>query len=172
MGMLPKLVAAYIEIDRLITISPVRCSSAIEAIDYLIKFNNASYCTGANRIQTSKTIAAWTKYMEYVQQQLVFSPNYTQWDKHTREIESLAQKALSESEKVIEAHNAPAKRLPEEVFEGIIIRTKVLQGWRRDRLEPIRARDDYKDWKEKQSASVTQKSQRKLRAGLIVSNRF
>ena len=50
---------------------------------------------------------------------MIFSPEFSVWDKHTSEIETLAQKALSVSQKVLLAHNAPDKRLPKELVDGI-----------------------------------------------------
>lgn len=166
--MLPNLVAAYIEIDRLTTTSVVTCTSAVEAFDYLIKRDSKYIKPGWKEFFF---IDIWEKYMDYVQQQERFSPEFTQWDKHTREFDDLAEKALGESRKVIEAHNPPDKRLPEEVVEGIYIRTAALQRWRKNCLNPVRAREDYKEWKEKQVTPVAPRSQCKIRSPLLFEQR-
>ncbi len=84
--MLPNLVAAYIEIDRLTTTSVVTCTSAVEAFDYLIKRDSKYIKPGWKEFFF---IDIWEKYMDYVQQQERFSPEFTQWDKHTREFDDL-----------------------------------------------------------------------------------
>jgi hypothetical protein len=160
MGMLQNLVAAYIEIDK-ITPSPTEiCSSAVEAFVYLLTFDYDSYSGPDSRpIHQRHGVNNWTNYMDYVQRQVNLGPRFALWDKHTMEIERLALKAISESEKVLEFHNPPDKRLPEELVDGIYVRIKVLRRWRQVYLGPIRARDDYKEWKEKQTTPITQKSQ-------------
>jgi hypothetical protein len=95
---------------------------------------------------------------------VILSPEFSVWDKHTSEIEILVQKALSVSQKVLLAHNAPDKRLPKELVDGIYARIKVLKRWKVGYLDPIRARDDYKGWKIKQTTPSTQQSHRKLHA--------
>jgi hypothetical protein len=102
--------------------------------------------------------------MDYVQRQVILSPEFSLWDKHTSEIEILAREALSVSQKVLLAHNAPDKRLPKELVDGIYTRIKVLMRWKVEYLDPIRARDDYKEWKIKQTTPITQQSHCKLHA--------
>jgi hypothetical protein len=99
--------------------------------------------------------------MNYTQKQADFAPDFTQWDKHTREIERLANDALTASKRVIEEHNRPERRLPEEILEGIYARTGVLQRWIRTQLELTRAREDYKNWN-MQKDTTSQPSQCKL----------
>ena len=140
------------------------CSSAAKAFVYLLNFDYDTY-PGSGRRPNHQTahlmhgVNNWTAYMDYVQRQVALCPNFALWDKHTKEIESFALKALSESEKVLEFHNSPNKLLPKELVDGIYARIKVLGRWREVYLDPIRARNDYKEWKEKQTTPVTQKSQ-------------
>jgi hypothetical protein len=159
MGMLQNLVAAYIEIDGITPKPTETCSSAAEAFVYLLNFDYDTYQDRASRLRDNRGVDNWTNYMNYVQRQVDFGPNFALWDKHTMEIERLALKAIRESEKVLEFHNPPDKRLPGELVDGIYVRIKVLRRWRQVYLGPIRARDDYKEWKEKQTTPITQKSQ-------------
>jgi hypothetical protein len=166
MGMLQNLVSAYIEIDRITPKSTVACSSTTEAFVYLATYDydHCRYQGPGTRTQNAHGVANWTDYMDYVQRQVILSPEFSVWDKHTSEIEILAQKALSISQKVLLAHNAPDKRLPKQLVDGIYARIKVLKRWEVEYLDPIRARDDYKGWKIKQTTPTTQQSHRKLHA--------
>jgi hypothetical protein len=166
MGMLQNLVSAYIEIDRITPKSTVACSSAAEAFVYLINYDYDHYHYRGSGTLTPNAhgVANWTDYMDYVQRQVILSPEFSVWDKHTSEIEILAQKALSVSQKVLLAHNAPDKRLPKELVNGIYARIRILKRWKVEYLDPIRARDDYKEWKIKQTTPTTHQSHCKLHA--------
>jgi hypothetical protein len=145
----------------------VACSSAAEAFVYLIKYDydhDRYQDSGTRPLTTVYGVTNWTDYMDYVQRQVILSPEFSLWDKHTSEIEILAREALSVSQKVLFAHNAPDKRLPKELVDGIYTRIKVLKRWKVEYLDPIRARDDYKEWKIKQTTPTTQQSHCKLRA--------
>lgn len=86
--------------------------------------------------------------MKYIREQAeIFAPDFTLWDKHSREIEALAIDALAESTRVLEENHPPDKRLPKEVIEGIYVRTRLLQDWTKSHLEVVRAQEDYKSWK-------------------------
>lgn len=138
----------YLAIDRLNSTNISDRSTSVEAIDYIIQFDQ-TYETNDDRPQD--TILRWRDYMMYTGKQADnFAPDYTQWDKHTREIERLANDAFTESKKVVDEHNRPEKRLPAEVVNGIYARTGLLQRWITSHLEVIRERKDYKRWKEQQ----------------------
>jgi len=147
--LLPALVRTYEAIDRLNSTETSNCSTSVEAIDYIIRFDRASMVKG----REYDTIKSWRNYMLYIQKQAEFAPDFAQWDKHTREIEKLADDALTESKKVIVEHNPPEKRLPDEVVEGIYARCGLLQRWTKRELEVVRAQEDYKRWKIQQYAS-------------------
>jgi hypothetical protein len=136
--LLPQLVAAYIEIDRLNSTKKEKCSNSVEAVDYIVKFDQCEIVNGNRPREVVDTIASWRSYMNYVGKQVIFAPDFTQWDKHTREIEGLAEIALNESKRVLEEHNRPEKRLPEEVLEGIYARIGLLQRWIKMSLQPVR----------------------------------
>jgi hypothetical protein len=122
----------------------------VEAVGYIIKFDRV-WIREENKERN--TIRSWAEYMDYVQDQLSFAPDYTQWDKNTRELERLADAALNASKKVIEEHNPPEKRLPKEIVEGIYTRTRMLHKWKKIGLHLVRAQEDYKEWKGKKDAA-------------------
>ncbi|KFY34726.1 hypothetical protein V494_06528 [Pseudogymnoascus sp. VKM F-4513 (FW-928)] len=157
--LLPALVKTYVAIDRLNSTEGSNCSTSVEAIDYIIHFNRLS----ESRIKDCDTIDSWRDYMVYIQKQADFAPDFAQWDKHTREIERLANDALAKSKKVLEEHNPPEKRLPHEVVQGIYARTGLLQRWTKSHLEVVRAREDYKIWKIQQDAPLQSSQMRKRR---------
>jgi Lon protease-like protein len=130
-------------IDRLNSTEIRTCSTSVEAIDYIIHFDPASLIMGRGG-RHYDTIDCWRDYMTYIEKQVIFAPDFTQWDKHTREIEGLANDALTESKRVIEEHNRPEKRLPMEVVEGINVRAELLQRWTKSHLEVVRAQEEYK----------------------------
>jgi hypothetical protein len=177
MGMLQNLVAAYIEIDKITTESIVACSSAAEAFVYLIdyEFVRYPYLSSSSDITTQSVrdhgIAKWREYMDYVQREVDLGPGFAVWDKHTSEIETLAQKALSDSQEVLLAHNAPDKRLPSALVDGIYARVKTLRWWKLEYLDPVRARDHYQEWKMRQPTAATPQSHCKRRAMLGVRKR-
>ena len=139
----------YVAIDRLNSTETSDFSTSVEAIDYIIHFDHVFVARG----RSYDTIESWRDYMKYIQRQAdIFAPDFTQWDKHTREIERLANDALTESKRVLEEHNRPEKRLPKEVVEGIYVRTGLLQRWTKLHLEAVRAQEDYKRWKKQQDA--------------------
>lgn len=141
-------------IDRLNSTETSNCSTSVEAIDYIIHFDRAW------RDRQYDTIESWRDYMQYIQKQAdIFAPDFAQWDKHTSEIESLANHALTESKRVLEEHNPPEKRLPKEVIEGIYARTGLLQRWTKKHLEVVRAQEDYKKWKKQQQDAPPQSLQ-------------
>lgn len=138
----------YVAIDRLNSTEASNCSTSVEAIDYLIHFDRRLEVRGRDY----DTIESWRDYMNNIGKQGdIFAPDFAQWDKHTREIERLANDALTESKRVLEEHNRPEKRLPKEVVEGIYARTALLQRWTKN-LEVVRAQEDYKRWKMQQDA--------------------
>lgn len=143
--LLPVLVNKYMAIDRLNSTETQSCSMAIEAIDYILRFDG-----GWGARNTPGTINSWREYMKLIEEEVVFAPNFTQWDKHAREIERLANDVLAESMKVAEEHNRPERRLPKEIKEGIYVRTSLLQRWMKSHLHIIRDREDYKTWKAEQ----------------------
>lgn len=97
--------------------------------------------------------------MNYIHEQaLLFAPDFTLWDKHSREIEALALDVLAETNKVLEEHHPFDKKLPTEVTEGIDVRTTMLQNWTKLKLKVVRDQEDYKIWKIQQEAP-TQSSQ-------------
>ena len=149
--LLPVLVRTYEAIDRLNSTETSNCSTSVEAIDYIIQFDRAYRAKGKGH--NYDTIEKWEDYMLYIQKQAEFAPDFSQWDKHTREIEKLANDALTESKKVIAEHNRPEKRLPAEVVQGIYARCGLLQRWTKRELEVVRAQEDYKRWKIRQNAS-------------------
>jgi hypothetical protein len=137
-------VKTYVAIDRLNSTETSNCSTSVEAIEYIIHFDRALMVKGRNY----DTIESWRDYMEYIKKQAdIFTPDFAQWDKHTREIERLANDALAESKRVLEEHNRPEKRLPKQVIDGIYARTGLLQRWTKSHLEVVRAQEDYKRWK-------------------------
>ncbi|RDL38646.1 uncharacterized protein BP5553_02986 [Venustampulla echinocandica] len=140
--LLPALVNTYVAIDRLNSTETSNCSTSVEAIDYIGHFDYALTVRGRGR--DYDTIESWLDYMKYIQKQADFAPDFAQWDKHTREIERLANDALTESKRVLEEHNRPEKRLPHVVVRGIYARTGLLQRWTKLHLEVIRAQEDYK----------------------------
>lgn len=84
----------YVEIDRLNSTEISNCSTSVQAIDYIIHFDRAIAVKGRN----DDTIESWRDYMKYIQKQADnFAPDFAQWDKHTREMEILANDALTES---------------------------------------------------------------------------
>lgn len=147
------LAIAYVAIDGLSSPVVASCSTTEDTMEYIMKVDQ-TWIGNGDKI----TVQNWVDYMNYVQRQLAFAPDFTQWDKHTREMERLAEVAIDESKKAIEAHNPPDKRLPKEVEDGIYVRTRVLQRWIKTSLEPIRAQDDYVEWKRK-TDTVTPSSQ-------------
>ncbi|CZR66337.1 uncharacterized protein PAC_16238 [Phialocephala subalpina] len=158
--LLPALVKTYVAIDRLNSTETRNCSTSVEAIDYIIHFDRVFVARGRDY----DTIKSWRDYMKYIQKQAdIFAPDFAQWDKHTREIERLANDALAESKRVIEEHNRPEKRLPNEVVDGIYVRTGLLQTWTKSHLEVIRAQEDYKRWKMQQDAPLQSSQMRKRR---------
>jgi hypothetical protein len=130
-----------VAIDRLNSTEISNCSTSVEAIGYIIQFDRQ---WGRREYDT---IESWRDYMQYVQKQAGFAPDFAQWDKHTREIERLADDALTESKRVLDEHNPPDKRLPKEVVEGIYARIGLLQRWTKSHLEVVRGQEDYKRWK-------------------------
>jgi hypothetical protein len=143
-------VKTYVAIDRLNSTETSNCSTSVEAIYYIINFDRESVAHGRD----CDTIDCWRDYMDYIQQAVDFAPDFAQWDKHTREIERLANDALTESKRVLEEHNRPEKRLPKDVIEGIYVRTRLLQRWTKSLLEKTRAQEDYKRWKIQQDAPL------------------
>ncbi|OBT88977.1 hypothetical protein VE02_02852 [Pseudogymnoascus sp. 03VT05] len=102
--------------------------------------------------------------MKYIGEQAnIFAPDFTQWDKHTREIEALATNAIAESKRVLEEYHPADKRLPTVVIEGIYARTSLLQHWTKSHLEVIRAQEDYKRWKIRQDVPPQSSQVRKRR---------
>ncbi|KFY51927.1 hypothetical protein V496_08735 [Pseudogymnoascus sp. VKM F-4515 (FW-2607)] len=164
--LLPGLVKTYIAIDRLnSTVASDRLTS-VEAIDYIIHFDRAR----PNRGRLYDTIETWRDNMKYIREQAeIFAPDFTLWDKHSREIEALAIDALAESTRVLEENHPPDKRLPKEVIEGIYVRTRLLQDWTRSHLEVVRAQEDYKSWKIQHDAPL-QSSQVRKRRGYHVDS--
>ncbi|KAH7418730.1 hypothetical protein BKA64DRAFT_655083 [Cadophora sp. MPI-SDFR-AT-0126] len=158
--LLPALVKTYVAIDRLNSTETSNCSTSVEAIDYIIHFDRALVARGRN----FDTIESWRDYMIDIQKQgKIFAPDFAQWDKHTREIERLANGALTESKRVLEEHNRPEKRLPKEVVDGICARSGLLQRWTKLELEVVRAQEDYKRWKMQQDAPPQSSQMRKRR---------
>lgn len=132
-------------IDRLNTTKISNYSTSVEAIDYIIHFD-AAWRMGLEH----DTIELWREYMDSVKLQAGFAPDFTQWDKNTREIERLANNALAKSTMVIAEHNPPEKRLPKDVVNGIYARVGLLQRWTKNYLNVIREQEDYKAWKKEQ----------------------
>jgi hypothetical protein len=163
-------VKTYVAIDRLNSTETSNCSTSVEAIDYIINFDRTWMVRGRGR--NYDTIESWRDYMQYIQKQAdIFAPDFAQWDKHTREIERLANDALTESKGVLEEHNRPEKRLPKEVIEGIYARTGLLQRWTKGHLEVVRAQEDYKRWKKQQDAppqSLQSMSHREMNCRYVV----
>lgn len=162
--LLPALVRTYEAIDRLNSTKTRNCSTSVEAIDYIIHFDRASRTKGCEY----DSITSWRDYMDYIQKQADFAPDFAQWDDHTREVEKLANDALTESKKVIAEHNRPEKRLPPEVVDGIYARCGILRRWTKRKLEAVRAQEDYKRWKiEQNTSSQTSQSTSHLRRLII-----
>lgn len=140
-------------IDRLNSTEARDCLTSVEAIDYIIHFDRSMQ--GRDRSHPHDTIEAWRENMKYIEEKAeIFAPNFTQWDKHTREIEMLATNALAESQRVLDEYHAADKRLPMGVIEGIYVRTRLLRNWTKLHLEVVRAQEDYKRWKIEQDASL------------------
>lgn len=135
-------------IDRLNSTEATDCLTSVEAIDYIIQFNHASPDYG----RPYDTIQTWWDNMKEIEKQTVFAPDFTLWDKHTREIETLATNALTESKRVLGEQHPADKKLPKEVIEGINVRAALLQRWTKVHLEKVRAQEDYKKWKIEQDA--------------------
>ncbi|KFY30353.1 hypothetical protein V493_01972 [Pseudogymnoascus sp. VKM F-4281 (FW-2241)] len=100
------------------------------------------------------TIKSWREHMQHIEKFLSFSPDFARWDEHTKEIEKLANAALTESMGVIDTHIPAAKKLPQAVVDGIYVRVELLQNWIKSHLNAVRAQQDYKDWKKKQDAPL------------------
>jgi hypothetical protein len=120
----------------------------MEAIEYILNFD-----VKWDRKSKIETITHWAEYMHETQRKILFAPNFTVWDKYTREFEDVAMAAIKESEKILDAYSATKKRFNSEIVKGIYVRVRVLQEWIKEYLEPIRARDDYKRWKEENGAA-------------------
>lgn len=135
-------------IDRLNSTEATDCLTSVEAIDYIIQFDRALPARG----RPYDTIQTWRDNMKDIEKQTVFAPDFTLWDKHTREIETLATNALTESKRVLGKQHPADKKLPKEVIEGINVRAALLQGWTKTHLEVVRDREDYKKWKIEQDA--------------------
>lgn len=132
-------------IDRLNSTEASDCLTSVEAIDYIINFDRRSM---QGRGRAHDTIEAWRENMKYIEEKAdIFAPDFTQWDKHTREIETLATNAIAESKRVLEEYHSADKRLPMGVIEGIYVRTRLLKNWTKLHLEAVRAQEDYKTWK-------------------------
>lgn len=145
----------YIAIDRLNSVVASDLLTSVEAIDYIIHYDRARPIRG----RPYDTIEAWRDHMKYIHEQAeIFAPDFTLWDKHSREIEALAIDALAESQRVLEENHPPDKRLPKGVIEGIYLRTRMLQDWTKLHLDEVRDQEDYKIWKMQQEAP-TQSSQ-------------
>lgn len=139
----------YVAIDRLNSTEASDCLTSVEAMDYIIHFDRVTQATD----RPYDTIQTWRDNMKYIEEQAdIFAPDFTQWDKHTREIETLATNALTESKRVLEEYHPADKRLPNEVIQGIYVRTRLLQNWTKSHLEVVRAQEDYKRWKIQQDA--------------------
>ncbi|TVY41667.1 hypothetical protein LSUB1_G001978 [Lachnellula subtilissima] len=155
--LLPALVETYVAIDRLNSTETSDCSTSVEAIDYIIHYDRAY------RGDYSK-IESWWEYMKEIEKNSnAFAPDFAQWDKYTREIERLANDAITMSKKVLEEYHRPEKRLPNEVEDGIYARTAQLQRWTKWHLEVVRAQEDYKSWKMQQDAPPQSSRMRKRR---------
>ena len=143
---------AFVAIDKLGNTETTSISTTEAAINYVINVDTT--WNGNGNGEGIRTVKVWVHYMDYVQKQVAFSPDFTQWDKHTREIEKLAEVAFDQSKKVIENHTRPERRLPKEIENGIYARIELLKRWIKTNVKPIRARDDYAEWKRKMDAKI------------------
>ncbi|KFY84364.1 hypothetical protein V500_09379 [Pseudogymnoascus sp. VKM F-4518 (FW-2643)] len=157
--LLPALVKTYMAIDRLNSTEASNCLTSAEAINYILRFDRAAPDYG----RPYDTIQTWRDNMKDIEKQTIFAPDFTLWDKHTREIETLATNALPESKRVLEEQHPPDKKLPKGVIEGINVRSGLLQGWTKSHLEKVRAQEDYKRWKIQQDAPPQSSQVRKRR---------
>lgn len=139
----------YIAIDKLNSTEMIACPTSVEAISYIIHYDSM-YLNGEIR----GTINSWREHMQNIEKLLSFAPNFARWDEHTKEIEKLANAALTESERVINAHIPAAKKLPQAIVDGIYARVELLQNWTKSHLNKVRDRQDYKEWKKKQDVSL------------------
>jgi hypothetical protein len=113
----------------------------VEAIDYIIRYDPPVWSGEKG------TIKRWQKHMDDVDREANFAGDYELWDRHTREIERLANDTRTESKRVFEEHHPPEKRLHKEVVEGIYVRMNLLDRWTKIHLRAVRGREDYKRWK-------------------------
>jgi hypothetical protein len=146
--LLKDLADAYTAIDALALPVVSHCLGFMDAYEYILNFS----MTNIKGIQVG-TIDSWSDYMTYTQKKLIFAPNFSQWDKYTREIEIVARAAIEKSDKVLDAYNAPRRRLDDRVQEGIYARVRLLKSWINNGLEPTRSQDNYKEWKHNQETT-------------------
>lgn len=154
-----RLTSTETSIDRLISTetSNSDCLFAVEAIRYIIRFDGLLPSRGREH----DTIQSWEDYMSYIEKLAYLAPDFARWDKHTKEIERLADEAIAASINVLEEHMPPKETLPQPAVAGIYARIELLRRWKEFTLEKVRARDDYKTWKMQQGAPP-QSSQRML----------
>ncbi|OBT98838.1 hypothetical protein VE01_03277 [Pseudogymnoascus verrucosus] len=138
-SLLPGLVKTYVAIDRLNSAEASDCLTSVEVIDYIIHFDRSMQ----GRDRPHDTIEAWRENMKYIQEKAdIFAPDVTQWDKHTREIETLATNAIAESKRVLEEYHSAEKRLP---------------------MGAVSAQEDYKAWNIQQDPPPQSSQVRKRR---------
>lgn len=135
-------------IDRLSGKETSNCSTSEEAINYIVRFDRAFPAGG----RPDDTIDTWRNNMIYIDEQACsLAPDFTHWDKYTREIETLAINALTETKRVIEESLPISRRLRNGVIGGISVRTTLLKNWTIN-LEKVRAQEGYRRWKIQQDA--------------------
>jgi hypothetical protein len=116
----------------------------VEALAYIIRYEKP---WDPDEGIDEGTTRSWREYMNYVERETEFAPDFAQWDEHTREIERLADEALTKSKRVFEEYHRPEKRLPDEVVEGIDVRNRLLRRWIGSHVYEVRGRVDYQIWK-------------------------
>lgn len=149
--LLPALANLYAAIDRLHSTKSLAFPQSIDALDYLRQYTRK----WPDRGIPEDRVDEWRSYMIYVAKQVESSPDFPEWDKNTKELENLANKALAESKRVLAEHHRPEKRLPDVIFTGIHARMGTLQRWMDKHLYVVREREDYKAWAAQQLKSST-----------------
>ncbi|KFY23895.1 hypothetical protein V493_05571 [Pseudogymnoascus sp. VKM F-4281 (FW-2241)] len=161
------LVRTYVAIDRLSSTetSNSDCFKPVGAIRYIIRFDRKL----VHRGRFHDTIQSWEDYMSYIEKLVYLAPDFARWDKHTKEIEILADEAIAASINVLGEHIPPKENLPQPVVAGIYARIELLRRWKESSLEKVRARDDYKTWKMQQGVPP-QSSQLRNRRGYPIDS--
>jgi hypothetical protein len=136
----------------LIEENPPVCSTAVEAIAYILKHDKVV------RDGTSYYyLENWSSYRLYIWDFLEFRPDYEDWDALTVERESLSEAALAVSKRVYRAHRHSGKWLPDSITNGITVRTNLIQQFMK-KLQPIREREDYREWKRRKDEGKKENS--------------